>query len=56
MGPSEALLFRAQNRYRFDVYFKSPNAELLFKVSKEVKKMAKARAIDVVVDVDPYNS
>jgi len=56
MGPSEALLFRAHNRYRFDLYFKSPNLDLLYRVSKGVKSMASNQEMNVVVDVDPYNS
>lgn len=56
MGPSEALLFRALNRYRFDFYFKSPNAELLFKVSHEIKRLAADNVVSVIVDVDPYQS
>ena len=56
MGPSEALLFRANNRYRFDLYFKSPNADLLFKVSREVKRLAHSSDVNVIVDVDPYQS
>jgi len=56
MGPSEALLYRAQNRYRFDLYFKSPNLDLLYRVSKGVKALARNAEMNVVVDVDPYNS
>ena len=56
MGPSEALLFRANNRYRFDLYFKSPNADLLFKVSREVKRLAQSSEVNAIVDVDPYQS
>ncbi|MBC7397652.1 MAG: primosomal protein N', partial [Bdellovibrionales bacterium] len=56
MGPSEALLFRAQNRYRYDLYFKAPTAELLFRASRRIKAFAQEVLIDVVVDVDPYNS
>ncbi len=56
MGPSEALLFRAQNRYRYDLYFKAPNVELLFKVSRQVRALAEASELEVIVDVDPYNS
>jgi primosomal protein N' (replication factor Y) len=56
LGPSEALLFRAQNRYRFDLYFKAPSLELLYRVSKGVRAVAAGRGMNVVVDVDPYNS
>ena len=56
MGPSEALLFRANNRYRYDLYFKAPSAEALFRVSRWMKKMAAARELDLIVDVDPYSS
>ena len=56
MGPSEALLFRAQNRYRYDIYFKAPNAELLFRTSRKIKQLSREVLVDVVVDVDPYNS
>lgn len=56
LGPSEALLFRAQNRYRYDLYFKSPSLELLFKVSRAVRSMAVDADMNLVVDVDPYNS
>jgi primosomal protein N' (replication factor Y) len=56
MGPSEALLFRANNRYRYDLYFKAPTVESLFKVSRKVKKMAEVQELDLVVDVDPYSS
>ena len=56
MGPSEALLFRANNRYRYDLYFKAPSVEALFRVSHRVKKMAAAHELDLIVDVDPYSS
>ena len=56
MGPSEALLFRAQNRYRFDLYFKSPGVEWLHRISRGVKDLARAAEFNLVVDVDPYNS
>jgi primosomal protein N' (replication factor Y) len=56
MGPSEALLFRANNRYRYDVYFKAPSVESLFKVSRKVKMMAERNELDLIVDVDPYSS
>ena len=56
MGPSEALLFRAQNRYRYDVYFKSPTVELLFKSAQTLKALAQVTDVNLVVDVDPYNS
>ncbi len=56
LGPSEALLFRAQNRYRFDLYFKAPSLDLLYRVSKGVRAIASERGMNVVVDVDPYNS
>ena len=56
LGPSEALLYRAQNRYRFDLYFKSPTLDLLFKVSRAVRQMSSDAGFNLVVDVDPYNS
>ena len=56
MGPSEALLFRAQNRYRFDLYFKAPSVDLLYKASRKMKAMALASEIDLIIDVDPYSS
>ena len=56
MGPSEALLFRAQNRYRFDFYFKAPSVELLYKLSRKVKNRAQEWEISLVIDVDPYQS
>ncbi len=56
LGPSEALLHRAQNRYRYDLYFKSPDVERLYRVSRGVREMAEDAEINLVVDVDPYNS
>jgi primosomal protein N' (replication factor Y) len=56
LGPSEALLFRAQNRYRYDLYFKSPTLDLLFKVSRAVRQVSSDSGFNLVVDVDPYNS
>lgn len=56
MGPSEALLFRANNRYRYDLYFKAPTVESLFKVSRKVKILAQHEEIDLTIDVDPYSS
>jgi primosomal protein N' (replication factor Y) len=56
MGPSEALLFRAQNRYRFDFYFKAPSVELLYKLSRTVKNRAQELDASLVIDVDPYQS
>jgi primosomal protein N' (replication factor Y) len=56
MGPSEALLYRAQNRYRFDIYFKSPTVDLLYRISRGVRQMASQAEINLIVDVDPYNS
>ncbi len=56
MGPSEALLSRSHGKYRFDLYFKSPNVELLFKVSRQIKMLSGQAEVDVMVDVDPYNS
>ena len=56
MGPSEALLFRAQGLYRFDVYFKAPQVDALLRVSHLVRKLALQMEIDLVVDVDPYSS
>jgi primosomal protein N' (replication factor Y) len=56
LGPSEALLFRANRQYRYDLYFKAPRAEDLFRASQSVKKLAQEAQVDLVVDVDPYNS
>jgi primosomal protein N' (replication factor Y) len=56
MGPSESLLFKAHNRYRYDLYLKSPTFELLFKFSRAVKILAAKAELDLIVDVDPYNS
>ncbi len=56
MGPSEALLFRANQFYRFDVYYKAATLDELFSVSRRVKKMALIEEIDLTVDVDPYSS
>jgi len=46
MGPSEALLFRAHNRYRFDLYFKAPTVELLYRASTGIKNLARQAEID----------
>ncbi len=56
LGPSEALLHRVQNRFRYDLYFKSPDAERLFRVSRGLREMADDAEVNLVVDVDPYNS
>ena len=56
MGPSEALLFKANNDYRFDLYFKAPTIDALMKLSKKLKSMAQIEEIELVVDVDPYTS
>ncbi|MBU6153616.1 MAG: primosomal protein N' [Bdellovibrionales bacterium] len=56
LGPSEALLFRAQNRYRYDLYFKSPTLDLLFRVSRSVRRVSAEAGVNLVVDVDPYHS
>ncbi len=56
MGPSEALLYRAQNRYRFDLYFKAPHADLLYRLSRKLKALSQVAEIDLIIDVDPYHS
>jgi primosomal protein N' (replication factor Y) len=56
MGPSEALLFRANTEYRFDLYYKAPTIDSLMKLSKKLKSMANVEEIELVVDVDPYTS
>ncbi len=56
MGPSEALLFRANHEYRFDFYYKAPTIDALMKLSKKLKRMAEIEEIELVVDVDPYTS
>jgi primosomal protein N' (replication factor Y) len=56
MGPSEALLFRAQNRYRFDLYFKAPTVDLLYKLSRKIKALAQNLDLTLIIDVDPYQS
>jgi primosomal protein N' (replication factor Y) len=56
MGPSEALLFRAQNRYRFDLYFKAPSVDLLYKLSRKMKNLAEYSDANLIIDVDPYQS
>jgi primosomal protein N' (replication factor Y) len=56
MGPSEALLYRAQNRYRFDLYFKAPTVDLLYKLSRKIKSLAQDADLTLIIDVDPYNS
>ena len=56
MGPSEALLFKANTDYRFDLYFKAPTIDALMKLSKKLKSMAAVEEIELVVDVDPYTS
>lgn len=56
LGPSEALLHRAQNRYRYDLYFKSPDVDRLYKISRGVRELAEDAEVNLVVDVDPYNS
>ena len=56
MGPSEALLFRANHEFRFDFYFKAPTIDALMKLSKKLKGMAEVEEVELVVDVDPYTS
>jgi primosomal protein N' (replication factor Y) len=56
MGPSEALLFKANTDYRFDLYFKSPTIDALMKLSKKLKSMAAIEELELIVDVDPYTS
>ena len=56
MGPSEALLFRANHEYRFDFYYKAPTIDALMKLSKKLKGMAEFEEIELIVDVDPYTS
>ncbi len=56
MGPSEALLFRAHNRYRYDLYYKAPSIEALFRMSRKIKKWSNDETLDLLVDVDPYSS
>ena len=56
MGPSEALLFRTNNDYRFDFYYKAPTIDALMKLSKRLKTMAQAEEVELIVDVDPYTS
>ncbi len=56
LGPSEALLFRAQNRYRYDLYLKSPGLDLLFRISRMIRAISADGDINLVVDVDPYHS
>ena len=56
MGPSEALLFRAHNVYRFDLYFKAPTTDLLYKLSRNLKGIAQNEGLTLIIDVDPYQS
>jgi primosomal protein N' (replication factor Y) len=56
MGPSESLLFRANNVYRFDVYFKAPTLDALFAISQRVKSLSHQEELNLIVDVDPYSS
>jgi primosomal protein N' (replication factor Y) len=56
LGPSEALLHRAQGRYRYDLYFKSPDVDRLYKVSRGLREMAEDAEMSLVVDIDPYSS
>jgi primosomal protein N' (replication factor Y) len=56
MGPSEALLFRANHEYRFDFYYKAPTIDALMKLSKKLKMMATVEEVELIVDVDPYTS
>lgn len=56
LGPSEALLFRAHQEYRYDLYFKAGRVEDLIRASQTVKKMAHEFEMDLTVDVDPYHS
>jgi primosomal protein N' (replication factor Y) len=56
MGPSEALLFRANHVYRYDVYFKAPSLDALFAISQRVKRLTHAEELNLIVDVDPYSS
>jgi primosomal protein N' (replication factor Y) len=56
LGPSEAMLFKANNQFRYDLYFKAPRIEDLIRASQAAKKMALAQEVDLIVDVDPYNS
>lgn len=56
MGPSEALLFKANTDYRMDLHFKAPTIDSLMRLSKKLKSMAQVEEIELVVDVDPYTS
>ncbi len=56
LGPSEALLQRVKNQYRYDLYFKAKNVTELFTVSARVKKMAQIEDLQLTVDVDPYSA
>jgi primosomal protein N' (replication factor Y) len=56
MGPSEALLFKANTDFRFDFYYKAPTIDALMKLSKRLKTMAQAEEVELIVDVDPYTS
>ena len=56
MGPSEALLFRANHEYRFDFYYKAPTIDALMKLSKKLKRMSEIEEVELIVDVDPYTS
>jgi primosomal protein N' (replication factor Y) len=56
LGPSEALLPRANGQYRFDLYFKSPGVELLYRAGQAVRAWIGEQEVDLIVDVDPYHS
>ncbi len=56
LGPSEALLFKAKNHYRWDAYLKARTIEELIRTSKTVKKLAVNEGIQVTLDVDPYSA
>jgi primosomal protein N' (replication factor Y) len=56
LGPSEALLPRANGRYRHDLYFKSPGVELLYRAGQAIRAWVGDRDVDLIVDVDPYHS
>jgi primosomal protein N' (replication factor Y) len=56
LGPSEALLFKANHDYRFDLYYKAQTIDSLMRLSKKLKQVCSHQEVELVVDVDPYTS
>jgi primosomal protein N' (replication factor Y) len=55
LGPSEAVIFRVKNRYRWDITLRAQSVSTIQKALVQVEKLAQSQKIHVMIDVDPMS-